>query len=300
MRIMKLKGKTALGMKAVAIISAAAYALLLIVRIYQSLMLTDGATGFFTGDNITVPLMYILFIGSVVAVCALCYVCSKLPSGEMSGKSSIFFIFAGVFFSFTLLYSAIPGLNTIRQAGSIVAAKAQLGGNLGILSVVFALISAVVILVSSFMANKGKKAEDILKLPMLFPVIWAFCEVLGFFSVPVSYIKIPQLLLTIFSAVFLMIFLFENARVVSGIGKKDALWFFFASGIIAAGLGLCCSIPSLIVSVIKPENTVSYCPFEPYQLGGAVYALAVIAARSKKAKKDDGTEQPVSTVTETL
>ena len=150
------------------------------------------------------------------------------------------------------------------------------------------------------MANKGKKAEDILKLPMLFPVIWAFCEVLGFFSVPVSYIKIPQLLLTIFSAVFLMIFLFENARVVSGIGKKDALWFFFASGIIAAGLGLCCSIPSLIVSVIKPENTVSYCPFEPYQLGGAVYALAVIAARSKKAKKDDGTEQPVSTVTETL
>lgn len=296
---MKLKGNASFSIKTIGIASAAVYAVLLAIRVYQSLMLTDGATGFFTADNITVPLMYILFIGSVIGVCAASYIGSGLPSGEVKGKASVLLIAAGAFFAFSLVSFALPGLNTIREAGSIVAAKTFLGGNTGLLSIVFALIGAVVILASSLMAGKGKKATAVLNIPMLFPVVWAFCEVLGFFSVPVSYIKIPQLLLTIFSTVFLMIFLFENARVVSGIGKTDALWFFYASGIIAAGLGFCCSIPALVTALFKPENQVSYCPFELYQLGGAVYALACVIARSscKNNKTEDAEENHV---TETL
>lgn len=297
---MKLKGKTALGMRAVGIAAAAVYAVLLAVRIYQSLMLTDGATGFFSGDSFTVPLMYILSAVSVVGVCAAMYISSGVPSGEIKGKLTLPVIAAGAFFAFSLAAAALPGLNTIREVGSIADAKTLLGGATGVLSVFFALISAVVILVSSLLAGKGEKAAAVLKIPMLFPVIWAFCETLGYFSVPVSYIKIPQLLLTIFSSVFLMIFLFENARVVSGIGKKEALWFFFASGIIAAGLGLCSSVPALVTSLAKPENAVSYCPFELSQLGGAVYALVITVARAFGTEKGSDEEKNEKLVAETL
>ena len=134
-----------------------------------------------------------------------------------------------------------------------------------------------------------------LSIPMLFPVIWAFAETLKFFAVTVSYLKVSQLFLAIFSAAFLMVFLFENARVLTGIGRKASLWFFFSSGIIAAGLCLCTGIPALVVSVIAPENTVSYCPFELYTLGGGLYALASVFSRAAEKESAEISENVTET-----
>lgn len=294
---MKIKGSAILSLKTVKVASAVLFGLLLILRIYQTFLLTDGETGFFTSNNITVPLMFILSAGTAAVVCILCYLIKDFPSGDVKKHTSPLYAGAGLFFAFTLLYEGLKSLKLMLGAGgSFPAMKEAVGGNTGIISAVFSLLGAAAVLLSVFSYIKTGTLTGKLKIPMLFPVLWAFAETLGFFSVTVSYIKISQLFLAIYSVAFLMLFLFENARVTTGIGRKSALWFYYASGIIAAGFCFATGVPALFAAIFKPELVVSYCPFELYTLGGGLYALASLFVRAEE--KEETAEIPEN-VTET-
>ncbi len=277
---MKIKG---ISLKTVKIISAVLFILLLGVRIYQTFLLTDGETGFFTENNITVPLMFILSAGAAVAICILCYISKDFPAGDVKKRTSPLYAGAGILFAVTLGYDGLKAAKQMLDAdGGFAAMKEAVGGNVGLISTVFAILGAVSILLSVFTYIKTGSLTGKLKIPMLFPVCWAFAETLSFFSVTVSYIKISQLFLAIYSAAFLMLFLFENARVVTGIGRKSALWFYYASGIIAAGFCIATGVPALLATIFAPDKIISYCPFELYTLGGGIYALASLFVRAEE------------------
>ena len=287
---MKLKGNTGFSLKNIKIGSAVLFALLIAIRFYQSFFLTDTQTGFFSESNFTVPLMFIIAIGTVVLVSSLCYVSNDLPMGDIKKRPSPLYFIAGALFSVSLLYDGLKGIKAMLQAGSDFALmKEAAGGNLGIVSAVFGVLGAGAILMSLFVLMQTGTLTGKLRIPMLFPVIWAFSRTLAFFSVTVSYLKVSQLFLSIFAAAFLMIFLFENARVVTGTGRNDAVWFYFASGIIAAGLCFSAGLPALVASVASPEKLVSYAPFEIYTIGGGLYALASLFVRDKE-KAEENTE----------
>lgn len=288
---MKIKG---LSLKTVKVSSAVLFGLLLVVRIYQTFLLTDGETGFFKENNLTVPLMFILSAGAAAVICILCYLIKDFPSGDVRKRTSPLYVGAGLVFAFTLIYDGLKAVKLMLSAGGFAFAKEAVGGNVGLIGTVFSLLGAAAILLSLFFYVKTGTLTGKLKIPMLFPVLWAFAETLGFFSVTVSYIKISQLFLAIYSAAFLMLFLFENARVTTGIGRKSALWFYYATGIIAAGLCFATGIPALLAVIFKPELVVSYCPFELYTLGGGLYALASLFVRA-----EEETAEITDTVTET-
>ncbi len=291
---MKVKGNALLSLKTVKLTSAVLFGLLLIVRIYQTFALTDGETGFFTKNNITVPLMFVLSAGAAAVICILCYLIKDFPSGDVKKRTSPLYVVSGLFFAFTLLYEGLKSVKLMLSAGGRFSLmKEAVGGNVGLIGTVFSLLGAGAILLSVFSYMKTGTLTGKLKIPMLFPVLWAFSETLGFFSVTVSYIKIAQLFLAIYSAAFLMLFLFENARVTTGIGRKSALWFYYATGIIAAGFCFATGIPSLLATIFNPELVVSYCPFELYTLGGGLYALASLFVRGEE------TAEITDTVTET-
>lgn len=291
---MKMKGSALLSLKTVKAVSAVLFGLLLIVRIYQTFMLTDGETGFFTSSNVTVPLMFILSAGAAAVICILCYLIKDFPAGDIKKRTSPLYVGAGLVFSFTLLYEGLKDVKLMLSSGAgFSAAKEAVGGNVGLIGTVFSLLGAVAILLSLFFYIKTGTLTGKLKIPMLFPVLWAFAETLGFFAVTVSYIRIAQLFFAIYSAAFLMLFLFENARVTTGIGRKSALWFYYATGIISAGLCFATGIPSLLATIFKPELVVEYCPFELYTLGGGLYALASLFVRAEE------TAETTNAVTET-
>ena len=283
-----------MSLKTVKAVSAVLFGLLLLVRIYQTFMLTDGETGFFVNNNITVPLMFVLSAGAAAVICILCYLIKDFPGGDVKKRVSPLYAGAGLVFALTLLYEGISDVKLMTAAGTgFAGAKEAVGGNVGLIGTVFAFLGAVAVILSVISYVKTGTLTGKLKIPMLFPVIWAFAETLGFFAVTVSYIKIAQLFLAIYSAAFLMLFLFENARVTTGIGRKSALWFYYATGIIAAGFCFATGIPSLLATIFKPELVVEYCPFELYTLGGGLYALASLFVRAEeKAEITD-------TVTET-
>lgn len=285
---MKLKGKSGVSLKLTAISALAVFVVLFIVRVYHTFALTDGATGFFTDDNFSTVLMYVLFGAGIVLSLALCYVCYDLPGGEMKSKKSFLYFISAIIFALTLFYDAYKKLSLFLSAeGSFDIKKEAVGGNVGIVSLVFGLLAGISLIVSAVAYLKKESLLPMLSIPMLFPVIWAFSETLSFFSITVSYVKVSQLLLVIFYSAFLMVFLFENARITTGIGRKDSLWLFYATGIITVGLALSAGVPAFLVSIISPEKLVSYCPFEFYVLGGGLYALSAMLVRDHVGIKEN-------------
>lgn len=278
---MKVKGNTGLALKTIGLISAVTGAALLILRLYQALSLTDGATGFFTDGNFTVALFYVLFGAAVIIPLVLCYICSDMPSGELKKKPSFLYIFSVIFFSASLLIEGVKKAQLFfGSAGADFASKKEaVGGNIGFCVMIFSLLSVISLLLSLALYVKDGTVTGKLKIPMLFPVIWAFMRTLSFFSVTVSYLKVAGLLLTIFAFAFTMVFLFENARMLTGIGRKTSVWFFFASGFIAAALCFSAGIPALAVHFFSPENEVAYCPYDLSVITAGLYALTSVLSR---------------------
>ncbi len=292
---MKIKGNSDVAAKKAGLISFALFFVLFAIRLYQSFALTDGKTGFFTQTDFTVTLMYILFAAAIIVTSALFYVAKGLPEGDIKKKPSLTFVAASVLFAFSLVWDGIKGLGTFMfVTDGFEAQKEAVGGNAGLVSIVFAFLGGLSILLSLAVYLKTGSLTGKMKLPMLFPVIWAFVECLSFFSITISYVKVGQLLLSIFSVAFLMVFLFENARVLTGLGRKEALWFFFATGFISAGLSLASGVPSLLVSVFAPEKAVEYCPFELYSIAGGLYALASVLSRDEQTADEASSEEEAS------
>ena len=65
--MIKMKRSALLSLKTVRTASAVLFGLLLVLRIYQTFMLTDGETGFFTKSNVTVPLKEMLDNGEIAS-----------------------------------------------------------------------------------------------------------------------------------------------------------------------------------------------------------------------------------------
>lgn len=311
---MKIKGSAGVSLKNIGLVSAAALVLLTALRVYQSFAITEGGTGFFSSNNITVLLVYLLAIVFVAAALVMCFVSGDLSGRKINTKASLLAGITGVIMAAALVFDGISKLNmqSLPTEGT-EGVKAALGTSAGKVGIAFAFLGALVLLLQAVFGIRGKELPSFMKIPMLFPVLWAFTNTLSFFSITVSYVKVVQLLLSIFTSVFFMLFVFENARISSDIGKKDAVWFFYASGIITVVLGFASCIPAILMHFITPEKECVYAPFSFTAAAGVIYTLGQLfyrsgsvvteelpeaAAEEEKNENADGEENNIVTETE--
>lgn len=276
---MKLKGSTKLTLKSFGLISGILFALLFVLRVYQTFALTDPETGFFTvHNNITVPLFYVLSIGSVLGVLILAFL---TPAGDtgLAEKRNIPHALTSLIFAVALV---IQGLNRSVSVSDDPANNATLFTKL---APVFALISAAVMLVNFISFISGKMIVGKIKLLSLVPALWGLFVSVGYFSITASYIKVSQLMLTIFADIFLMLFLFEYARFVSGIGFKDASWTLYGTGTIASALLLITEIPNLIFKYFLQDKLIVNCNFSLCNLAAALFVITALIVAAKNTKK---------------
>lgn len=286
--------------KTVGLVACVLYVFLFALRVYQTFSLTQQGSGFFTEHNITTVIMYILAVAAPVVTCVLCYVHSKsFPSG-IPQKQSFVYIAGCFFFAFTLIYDAWADIGVIKEAGGFAFAKEALGGGIKVFAPLLALLSAVIVPVCCVFATNNEKLRKSLAIPMLIPVCWSILRLTDLFSVTISFLKVAQLFLSIFAMLFGMLFLFENARYMTGVGKEKSVWFFYVSGITSAGLGLCAGIPSFVCALFSPELAVSSCPFEPFYLGLAVFSLVSVIAAAKTKNVNAAPDSDTQEVTEIL
>lgn len=291
---MKYKGSLEkFGLKKLAAVSAGLFGCLFVLRIYQLFCLTDPATGFFTDHaNITVPVFYVLAVASVLAVVILAFLASGTGSGETEDKRDIFHAVTSLLFAVPLFSEGMSGFRALSSNmaafGSFKAAVSETGGYINIVAPVFAVLSAVVLAVNFISFVSGKMIIRKLKILSLCPALWAFFVTINYFKITASYVKVTQLMLTIFADAFLMIFLLEYARFISGIGIKEAMWSFYGTGIVSAALLLTTELPNLAFKLFAPEKLIVDCGFRAYNLIAALFVITAMCYASRNAKKITG------------
>lgn len=293
----KTTEKSKFNLAKAGIISAVIFAVLFALRLYQLIAITDPVTGFFTDHkNITIIPMYVIAILSVIAVAVMCYKSSDKPLGLRYEGKDYFHAATSLFFAIATAIDSYQRFREIaelkRMTGSISSALVILGGYTKIIIPVAAALSAFVFIADFASAAAGKNYMKNLKIPMLFPVIWAFFLTVSYFTITASYIKVAQLMFTIFADAFLILFLFEYARMNSGIGRQESVWAFYATGIITVGLTLISTVPTLFFELFAPEKVVVHCPFRLYSLAAMLFAVSAMinVARGGKEKAEEDTE----------
>lgn len=286
---MKLKASVKKLNKRILFIAFAALGLVLTaLRFYQMTSLIDPATGFFTDKgNPTVPLYYILWALTALGALLLFYLCPDCGTGSFAGQKNLPAAIGSLLMAVGAAAKAVSGWSAIRvKAGTsllfyIRAEKAYIA----LLAVLFAMLSALVFLADAIAFATGKSFPNKLQLCHLIPVLWMFCTTVGYFSITVSYLNVTQLMLMIFADAFLMVFLFEFARFISGIGTEEASWLLFASGVITE-IFLCAFVlPDLFMlvsgrSASIPEN----CALNLYDVTALLFVPTALfaAARNKE------------------
>lgn len=280
---MKLKGSLEkFDMKKLSVVTLILLALMLALRFWQLTSLTDPETGFFTDhSNFTVPVFYALAVGSVLGVVALAYLASGAGSGEAPHRRDLPLAASSFLFAIPLAMEGVKGLRelfaTVSAYYNFKEAVSAMGGYLSVVAPVFALLSAAAMLVNGVSFAAGKPLIRKLKILILCPALWAFFLTISYFKITVSYVKVSQLMLTIFADAFLMIFLFEYARFSSGIGIRDSIHAFYGSGFAAVFLLLATEVPNLFFTLFAKERLVAECPFGLYNLLGACFVITALS-----------------------
>lgn len=287
---MKISKVSKLTLRNIFICSAAAFAAMLALRFYQLFSITDPDTGFFTDhSNFTVPVFYVFAVVFVIGLYILCFLCSDIPENSLGEKKSVVHGVLTLLFSGALLHSGTVGVLTVfdtyKVYGSFKAVGSAMGGALYAVTPFLALLAGVILLIDAIAFITGKMFIKKLKICQVFPVLWAFSVTVEYFSITASYLKMTQLMLTIFSSAFLMLFLFNYARFISGIGFDKNGASFFATGFISAFLLLVTSIPNLWFKLFAPEKTVVYCPFVLYNFFAGLFVVSAViyVMRNRKA-----------------
>ena len=262
---MKIKGSAKkLTAKTVIVAAAVLGALLLGVRCWQSFTLIDPATGFFTDHkNITVMPSYILAVGIALIVPLLAYL-TPLSKAEYIAPAK----------------RPLHAVGCVALAAGIAldAVKPLFGEEKTRLTVVTALLgaaAAAALILCSTAFLTGRDLVRKAKLLMVFPALWALAKTLTYFSYYTSYIKVSALLLAIFADVFLMIFLFEYGKKVTGLGGDGNSPSYLASALVCAALQLSAAATG-IAGLIKHTEFL-YTPFAFCRLAAVLFCLTGIA-----------------------
>lgn len=291
----KLKGAIdGLQPKVLFICIGAAGVLLLILRVFQTLFLMDPATGFFINkNNITVIPFYVLSIGLVIAAFVLFYLGRQLTVSRLQVRRSIGHGVSSLLFACALIYDAV-----LRFAEYRASAEMQIfteNGNamkkLLLAYVVFAALSALVLLLDAIVFFAGAAFGAKLRILRLIPVFWAFFLTIRYFSVTASYIHSTQLFLTIFSSAFFMIFLFEYARKIAGVVPEENTAVFCASGLVSCILLFTVGCTDLLL-ILSGKGAMPHCSFAPYSLAGGLFCLTALELLKGAKTTDVSAEVP--------
>lgn len=303
---MKNSEKKSDAVKDICVAAGVLFALLLVVVIYQTFAIMQPETGFFIEHDISVPIFYILAIGGVVFVCCHSYINAKSIYRAPMEKPSAAYVVSSILFALTVLYDSVVEFIELKAEKAAYIENEEeirsIFGNMKDFTPLLGAITAVVLIVSVY-GSGNEKMRKILGIPMLVPTLWGVLKLTDLFSVNISFLKVAPMLIAVFSQLFLMVFLFENSRYTVGVGRKGSCWFFFASGLIAAGLGICICIPTLLCKIFTPENSITMFNVDLYWYFGALWALVSVieAAKSKNTVPPAEDENPdIPEITETL
>ena len=249
-----------------AIIAAAAISLcvLLPLRVYQVTQLIDPETGFYTENNFTVPLFYVLCAVVIAGVAALSFLSEKagrtrnvvgqnIPTGVAAGLTALAVMFDSVYRIYSFVEMNADYVETVDFTRMQYLSKS--GATALLLQAVFSVLTAFflwIYTVSCFSKSAKLSGFSILSVT---PIAWAICRIIVRFVRKISFVNISDLLLELFMLVFIITFFMAFAQIVTKVNAEEAAWRLYGCGVPAALLAFLVSVPRLFLIVIGHSDS---------------------------------------------
>ena len=264
------------------------------LRTYQLLSgSVNQETGLYDVVDFTVPLLYGLLAVSGVLFLVLSFLSKNVPAPKLPegrniplGLASIIAVAGFVFDVMIILRDILPGMgnvganNVMNQAAYdnllVIFTKGN-GGLFVILELVFAVLSALYMLVFALSHFEGKATYKKISLLSIAPGCWAMVVLISKLMKAVSFITVSELLFEIVMLVFAMLFFLTFARIVSGAFTVNSMWCTYGCGFPAAIFTAIISIPRGIVLLAGGE-TISGSDFSFTHLFLTVFIVVYIAS----------------------
>ena len=268
--------------KAVVLIAAALGLLLIALRVYQSFTLIDPATGFFTDHkNFTVLPSYILAVGIAALIPLLSYL-TPLSRAEYIAAAK----------------RPVHALGCLAMAAGVGAETVSLFSSgertrLSIVTMAIGAVAFVALLVCFAAFLTGKELIKKARILFVFPAAWGLCKTISYFSFYTSYIKTSALLLAIFADVFLMVFLFEYGKKITGLGGDGNSPAYLSTALVCAVLQCAASVTGIAGVVLKTEFL--YTPFAYYRIAAALFCVTAVGVFLKNNVPDYEPKKEIET-----
>ena len=256
----KLKGSSsAVKMKYLLFVFAAAVLVSLPTRVYQLLALVDTTNGFFKESDVTVPVLYGVVVVFGLLFMVLSFISKEVPSPKLpTGKNAVlgiasFVMVAGLGADMLGILKRIVPVNQGNAVIFVNLLKSNLsknGGAFTILEFVFAFLAIVYFLVFAISHLNGKASYKEFKLLALAPLCWSMTVLVTKLMNAISFIKVSELLFEIFMFVFVMLFFLTFARISSGVFTEDSMWGIYGYGLTAALLASIVTIPRIVIALV--------------------------------------------------
>ncbi|MDR2646664.1 MAG: hypothetical protein LBB67_00845 [Oscillospiraceae bacterium] len=248
------------------IFTAVLTAALLPLRIFQTMTLVEGKTGFWiNAEDRSVYMLYALLALLIVTPLLLGLVRKKhtmpdfgfrprVAEGLFAASVAVALVLnavsafrsaAGIFTDFGAgIY--VAGLE-YQTGASVLQYFTRSGAIAALLEGVFGAVSALFFVSLAFCDWLPKEKKQLNRLLLLAPLAWTICRILRRFARMISYLRVSDLFLDLLMLSCLLLFFLTFAQVFAGISDKHKAGLLFGAGIPAAVLGMVCFVPRFIV-----------------------------------------------------
>lgn len=291
----KIKGSSsAVKMKYLLFVFAAAVLVALPTRVYQLLALVDASNGFYKESDVTVPVLYAVLAVFGILFLVLSFVSKEVPSPKLpAGKNSLlgiasFVMTAGLGYDmFKTLREILPANqgNGVVYISLLKNNLSENGGAFLLLSFVFAFFAMIYFIVFGISHINGKASYKEFKLLALSPLCWAMAHLVIKLRNEISFIRVSELLFEIFMFVFAMLFLLTFARISSGVFTEDSMWGIYGYGLTASLLASVVTIPRIVIALVGLDAVEGY-EFNFAHLTLLIFILAYVFASLGVGFKD--------------
>lgn len=283
----KIKGSSsAVKMKYLLFVFAAAVLVALPTRVYQLLALVDVTNGFYKESDITVPVLYAIAVIFGLLFLVLSFISKEVPSPKLpAGKNPIlgiasFVMVGGLAWDMvSFIMNTVPGGtgNASIFVSLFRSNLSEAGGTFAVLQFVFAFFAIIYFTVFAISHLNGRASYKEFKLLALSPLCWVMTMLVGRLMNAISFIKVSELLFEIFMCVFLMLFFLTFARISSGVFTEDSMWGIYGYGLTASMLAAIVTIPRIVIFAVGLKPVEGY-DFSFAHFAPIVFILAYIFA----------------------
>lgn len=245
----------------------------LILATYLILYSIDPTTNFYYDNAKMVPATNILLLAATLFMIVPFFIRKvKIDVSLKNQKNTVL----GVFSAITAAALVVGG---ICSMGTTIAGGTQAGpfiiGGSEVLAAVFFILAAVSELT-------GRNFD--LRAAALLPVLWGIINLIITFMGLTQIANISEYLYEVLQMVFALLFLYYNARIVSGLTNGREVLGGFAFGLPCAFYGLLASIPPFVAHLINNNVGSIFMPGDFVYLAISLYSIVLLLTVLKRSK----------------